>query len=755
MKKIFALLILYFITILPALCVPAFPHKVKIPTERGDSIEIFLKGDENYKFAVSKEGYLLAPRNEGWYYIIDDSIHGVKVSDISIDTPLLDRQKERLVYSGAKNLPPINTNKNHIRRSPRLSVSCGVSNALIILVEFPDLNFKKTTQEITDLFNKIGYNDGGAKGSVRDFYRYASYGKFDLISNVYGPFVSHHPMSFYGGNNAYGNDSNVPQLVVEAIENLPDDIDLSVYDNDNDGAVDNVHIIFAGHGEEAGASSSAIWSHEYPHPLPVTKNGYRFAGYSCTPELRSNFGNGISRIGVICHELGHAFGANDFYDVDYSSNGSYDGTGIWDLMASGSWNNNGVSPANFNPYVKTVDFGWINAITPENSGSFSLKAYNDFPMVMKIPTSYPDDYYLMEYRVRHLFDEGLPGEGILIYHVHPQIESRRSSNTINNSHPQYLYPVCASSDVSPVSSSDYGNINSPQCPFPGATGSTSFTQSLRWYDSEPSFSVKNIHLTEDQALFEICLNENDNTEPDSPNADSLTYKEDFENGLNNFLSESIEGTIKWETYPTRSLSMLNNLPAPYDGKKALMLYGGMKTGQTSISSLTSEKILLNPDSTYTLAFWMMTMKNPAYGLHSLSVSIQTEKTSNWNIIYESSDMKDEWSEIQIPLPTDISNLRFRFLGSILAHGIFIDDVKITANPSASIIETNNNIKNISLTCNPFRIISHDGCHIMVYDIYGNMVCNVNMSPSEIIMPNLTKGIYIVCTDTGERYKVIL
>ena len=66
-------------------------------------------------------------------------------------------------------------------------------------------------------------------------------------------------------------------------------------------------------------------------------------GYSCAPELRGNRGSGLSRIGVHCHEIGHSFGAMDFYDTDYEVNGEYAGTGQWDLMASGNWNNEGVS----------------------------------------------------------------------------------------------------------------------------------------------------------------------------------------------------------------------------------------------------------------------------------------------------------------------------------------------------------------------------------------------------------------------------
>ena len=49
----------------------------------------------------------------------------------------------------------------------------------------------------------------------------------------------------------------------------------------------------------------------------------------------------------------------DYYDTNYSEQGKFEGTGDWDIMASGSWNEDGIIPADFNPYVKMADFGWI------------------------------------------------------------------------------------------------------------------------------------------------------------------------------------------------------------------------------------------------------------------------------------------------------------------------------------------------------------------------------------------------------------
>lgn len=564
-------------------------------------------------------------------------------------------------------------------------------------------------------------------------------------------------MNYYGGNNMYSHDNNALELALEAIKNLPDDIDLSVYDNDGDGVVDNVHIIFAGYGEESGGSVSAIWSHEYPHTLNLTKNGYKFAGYSCSPELRSNFGKRISRIGVICHELGHAFGANDFYDVDYSSNGQYEGTGEWDLMASGSWNNNGVTPANFNPYVKIVDFGWARPIVPQREGEIFMDPYNTTPCVLSLSTSNPGDYYLLEFRKKQNFDLGVPGEGILIYHVHPQIESRRASNTINNQHPQNFYPVCASNRESPFSTSKYGDINSTGCPFPGTTSTNQLSSStipnvFQWDGGTPNFSINDIRILGDRAQLNIDLDGQTTTEPI---VDKVMYKEGFENNLSHFFSELINGKSKWEIYPTNSLNKPKDMPSPYEGTHALMLYSGTKSGEFSHSTLTSENIKLNPDSLYVFSFWLRTFGSQLPKDYNFSVSIQNQFTKEWESVYQNYRKSDEWTEISIPLPESLSNLCYRLSGEIFNSGIFIDDIHIKSVNSSAKPEFLSEGENISIVLKPFSISAQNFVNVGIYNLMGSKLYEFRMTPGDMVTPILDNGIYIIYTDKGDGYKVVI
>lgn len=57
-------------------------------------------------------------------------------------------------------------------------------------------------------------------------------------------------MAYYGGNGWSGGDEHPEELFLEALDLIPSDIDLEDY-VDQDGYMNNVHLVFAGYGEEA------------------------------------------------------------------------------------------------------------------------------------------------------------------------------------------------------------------------------------------------------------------------------------------------------------------------------------------------------------------------------------------------------------------------------------------------------------------------------------------------------------------------
>ncbi len=100
--------------------------------------------------------------------------------------------------------------------------------------------------------NQSGYNAATAIGSVRDYYLENSYNQLNLNITVVGPYTADHNMACYGENiyNASGRrirDIRPQDLIKEALLKADPDVNYADFDNDNDGTVDGVHVIYAGY----------------------------------------------------------------------------------------------------------------------------------------------------------------------------------------------------------------------------------------------------------------------------------------------------------------------------------------------------------------------------------------------------------------------------------------------------------------------------------------------------------------------------
>ncbi|MCX6223779.1 MAG: M6 family metalloprotease domain-containing protein, partial [Bacteroidia bacterium] len=341
--------------------VTAYPDPIRIIQPDGTPVTVILQGDERVRWARSPDGYTLIYNGKGVYeYAIinpagDLLPSGVKARDSSDRT-----QKDNLFLAAIpKGLFYSQYQVNILKQAWKTMKSGGPQHAfptkgnrklLCILIGYTDKPFTKTRTDFQNLFNQVGYNVDGARGSVKDYFAESSYNQLNLTTDVAGPYTAKNTAEYYGANNSADYDARARELVAEAIQMADADVNYADYDNDGDGAADGVHVIFAGYGEEAGGGPNCIWSHAWEIP-PVTCDGISISQYSCSPELRSFFRTELTRIGSICHEFGHILGAPDFYDIDYETGGLFNGTGSWDLQGAGGWNAGGASPAHSNPYI--------------------------------------------------------------------------------------------------------------------------------------------------------------------------------------------------------------------------------------------------------------------------------------------------------------------------------------------------------------------------------------------------------------------
>lgn len=712
--------------------VPAYPFKVSVVID-GKITEISLYGDEHSKWAETADGYTLIQNEEDkWCYAELHSDGYLKPTSF-----LLDAEKEKsqqltqFLMNTKTHLRPgrvYREEKENVSES-RIKSALGERRILVILMEYQDVKLSKTSDDFDRLFNQSDYQDDGAQGSVKDFFMSASYGQLKLTCDVYGPYQASHRAIYYGGNDISGADMNPYALFVEAIEEVSKDTDLSMYDGDGDGYVDNVHIIYAGYGEEAGAAASSIWAHESSFRQPYSVNGMKIDRYSCAPELRGNTGNGISRIGPHCHEIGHALGAMDFYDTNYSTDGAYLGTGKWDVMASGSWNNDGITPADFNPYVKAYNYGWIEPkILPTGAVSIapSCQSKDNYYILQ---SSEGGDYYMIENRSSEQWGSGLPGQGLLLFHLHSGLADAK--NLINATNPQKCYIVCASSSYKKPSNTakSYGEINSAGCPYPGTTRNTSFNQSSTptaffWEKSECGINLYDIVLRPDG---EITLVNASTGTGYTPERWVDLYTESFETAGNYEIVDSRYGEWTLVKNPQDGTGILSR-PLAHTGDYSLQL----SAKNSMIDAESTIEFACSPEKG---GDWV-SLKGyvTSYGLltgasNQLLISYQSA-SSNWEDYTVESSTNSVWQQFLINIPY-AESLKFKIKGIANAGTIVaVDDITISQKISTNImtIEQKDKAKDIPL---------------ILYNIAGNR------------LPSYQKGINIIRTSNGLYKKVLI
>lgn len=347
------------------------------------------------------------------------------------------------------------------------------------------------------MLNLKGYSDNGGTGSAREYYMLSSNGLLQLTFDVYGPYTVSHNMEYYGGNTATSHYKNARELVVEMINLAGNDgVDFSIYDANNDGEVDNVAIFFAGYSEAEGGPEEALWPHQSRINNGPKWSGKNFGSYLVTSELRGNKGINMAGIGTFCHEFGHVLGLPDLYNTTNNKSEEKIYTlGTWDIMCSGSYNNQGRTPPLYSAFERFM-LGWHVPTQISASGLYSLPPLeeNDTSFLLATTTHNlspmspsPSEYFLLENRQRTGWDgrdkECLPGVGLLVSHITFN-SSRWNNNSFNDQKP-LGYDIVEAYDHNPTKSAPYDT-------YPGTMNITTFTPTLNSGDSLHQLHLHNI-----------------------------------------------------------------------------------------------------------------------------------------------------------------------------------------------------------------------------------------------------------------------
>lgn len=391
-----------------AFAVPAKPGQKRLLTlADGTTVNAMLVGDEYAHYWLDAGGNAYMKMIDNAYKRVD--LEAVKQSAESRRSESNQRRMRRMAP----------------RKVGEVGSLTGQKKGLIILVNFADVAFKpdNNNELYQRIANEKNFSYGNFKGSMYDYFYDQSEGKFELTFDVVGPVTVSKDQSYYGGNDAKGNDKHPAEMVIEAVKLVDAQVNFKDYDWDDDGEVDQVYVVYAGKGEADGGGENTIWPHEWNLYSAWRKNGdgsgsQKLDGvtidtYACGGEL---YGDNISGIGTMCHEFSHCLGFPDLYDTDYSG-----GQGMykWDLMNSGSYNGDGYCPAGYTSYERWMA-GWKYPIELVNSQDISnMGALQDFGSNTYI--IYNDgnrnEYFLLENRQKKRWDAELPGAGLLVIHV--------------------------------------------------------------------------------------------------------------------------------------------------------------------------------------------------------------------------------------------------------------------------------------------------------------------------------------------------
>ena len=347
--------------------------------------------------------------------------------------------------------------------------------AIVILVDFSDQPYTAGVIAGTPpMFDSLLFSEGrlNPTGSMTEFYIENSYGTFYLQGDVYGWYRMPQTYAYYvDGQTGFGNyPQNAQGLARDAVLAADADVNFALYDTYGpggvpDGEVDGLFIIHSGPGYEETGNVNDIHSHQWNLRSALNLDGVTISAYSMEPEERINT-HSLVDMGVFCHEYGHVLGLPDLYDTDYIPETS-DGLGKWSLMAGGSWNNSGRTPAQMDAWCKS----YVGFLEPINVTSNMVDV--EFPQVEDNPTVYRvwangavgSQYFLVENRQLAGFDIALPGEGLLIYHV----DDTRWSNIDVNHYQVALEQADGKFDLEfSTSDGDAGD------PWPGAVNKRSF-----------------------------------------------------------------------------------------------------------------------------------------------------------------------------------------------------------------------------------------------------------------------------------------
>ena len=427
---------------------------VQVRQADGSVITVILRGDEHINWYTTLDGVLLVQGADNNYYIgkVEKSGNLIATKQLAHEAQTRSQAERNLIAKQDKEKFFAYVNKiaeesentydnSPLTRSPIIDSGyngvpyfphTGSPKALVILAEFQDTTFtiQDTKKVFTnylmneDHFTDKRYNQDQNYKGVRGYFKDCSYGKFTPVFDVVGPIKLPKAHAVYGA----GND-RMDLLLADACAAVDGMVDFTKYDANNDGIVDLVYVIYAGHSANtSGNKDTNIWPKSGTITISNKFDGKSIRRYGVSNELNgsektSKNNKKINGIGLFCHEFSHTLGLPDIYAYNTDAeNQDNQGMEYWDIMDGGTGIRGGRVPASYLAWEREV-MGWMNIDELKNDITINnLKSIDNGGKAYKIV--YPknsNEYIVLQSIQKGAWNQGWGdntyGKGLFAYRI--------------------------------------------------------------------------------------------------------------------------------------------------------------------------------------------------------------------------------------------------------------------------------------------------------------------------------------------------
>ena len=414
MKKILLSIAFALMGIASGFAAKAHTALTTITQSDGSQLTIRLHGDEHFSWYSTADDVLLVQVGSNYYVAQVEEDGTLKATPQlahnagergTVEEQVINNQNKEK-FLNLLNAEPQALAKPIGTVTPAYFPHTGSPKALVILVEFQDVKFKTSVPVATFTHYLKGAEGEAAPeannayvtnvtkgmvnyGSVSQYFNDMSQRKFTPQFDIVGPVTVSMNSAYYGGNVGNSTDVNFDQMIAEACKSVSSKVNFADYDQNNDGYVDLVYIIYAGYSESfSGNSSDCLWPKSGTNNFyePGTNNllmldGKQICRYGINNELNATPSDWIdgkpllNGIGLFCHEFSHTMGLPDLYPTVETSRVDNQNPEYWDLMDGGEYTYNGYFPTPYSPWEMDV-MGWTTPIElGDEAKQVSLNSY--------------------------------------------------------------------------------------------------------------------------------------------------------------------------------------------------------------------------------------------------------------------------------------------------------------------------------------------------------------------------------------------